>query len=124
MFMLIITTMNKKQMGFGVNQILLILSIVSLLIFVGWIIVNRSNESDPKDTGVINKTENQKSDEGKTAVEKIKIKDYKRSDGVQCAALTPECGYCPGKVVANTCFVTQAQFDEYKAQYSDLKADN
>lgn len=54
--------------------------------------------------------------------EKLKIQGF-NSEGI-CAALMPACGYCPGEESDNNCYVTQAEFDEYKKQYSELKADN
>ena len=55
--------------------------------------------------------------------DKIKIKGFERSEGISCAALMPECGYCPGEVTNESCYVNQAQFDEYKKSYTELEAE-
>jgi hypothetical protein len=55
-----------------------------------------------------------------TSPDKLKIASF-NSEGI-CAALMPTCGYCPGEEIDGNCYVTQAEFDEYKKRYSDLKA--
>lgn len=50
---------------------------------------------------------------------KLMIADF-NNEGV-CVALMPSCGYCPGTEMQGDCYVTQAEFDEYKKQYSGLK---
>lgn len=51
---------------------------------------------------------------------KLKIEGF-NSEGI-CAAIMPACGYCPGEEINGNCYLTQAEFDTYKENYSDLKA--
>lgn len=60
-----------------------------------------------------------------TALGKIKIAGFNARDQYEtpCTALMPTCGYCPGDVIAEECYLTQAQFDEYKRLFSLLEAE-
>lgn len=42
---------------------------------------------------------------------------------VTCAAIAPECGTCYGKIIDEECYVTSAQFDNFKKVYPSLQAE-
>ncbi len=55
----------------------------------------------------------------------IKIKGYSHPepDAVQCAALMPGCGYCPGTGNGSGCYLTEAEFIEYSKDFSGLESE-
>ncbi len=66
--------------------------------------------------------DNQSDSSKQINIDRIKIKGFTRFEGISCAALMPECGYCPGEVKDESCYVSRSQFDEYKKLYSELEA--
>ena len=39
----------------------------------------------------------------------IEVTDYVYPTGIVCEALLPECGYCPGEVTANRCYIMRGK---------------
>lgn len=50
---------------------------------------------------------------------RLRIKDF--NPGGVCAALTPDCGYCPGHEQHEGCWVTEKQLETYRSYDSDVE---
>jgi hypothetical protein len=48
------------------------------------------------------------------------ITGFNDTEGVSCLAVSPECGYCPGKVYEGSCYVDEKKLSDEEKSYVGL----